>query len=284
MGPAGPGGTWPGPARTPAGRLRTLGVHPLPGQLTEVFALAREFGALVHIHAAENATEVATVEVRHGKRPVELLDSLGLLGPDVLLAHAVDLTGPEIAALARTGTAVAHCPVSNLKLGCGIAPVPRLLSAGVTVGLGTDGAVSSNSLDVLGAVRQAALVHKAGGDPTAVGAEQAVRMATIEGARALGLGEQLGSLEVGKRADLIVLDLDAPHLRPRHDPWSTLAYAAHSFDVRDTVVDGRVLMRDRGLTTLDERAVIADLEALLRSAPIMAAETSDESMSALFEQ
>ncbi|MET9379538.1 amidohydrolase [Streptomyces sp. NPDC002928] len=234
-----------------------------PGQLTEVFALAREFGALVHIHAAENAAEVATVEVRHGKRPVELLDSLGLLGPDVLLAHAVDLTGPEIAALARTGTSVAHCPVSNLKLGCGIAPVARLLGAGVTVGLGTDGAVSSNSLDVLGAVRQAALVHKAGGDPTAVGAEQAVRMATIEGARALGLGEHLGSLEAGKRADLIVLDLDAPHLRPAHDPWSTLAYAAHSADVRDTVVDGRVLMRDRALTTLDERAVIDDLAALI---------------------
>lgn len=234
-----------------------------PDQLTEIAALAREFGALLHIHAAENATEVATVEVRYGKRPVELLDSLGVLGPDLLLAHAVDLTGPEIAALARTGTAVAHCPVSNLKLGCGIAPVPRLLSAGVTVGLGTDGAVSSNSLDVLGAVRQAALVHKADGDPTAVGAERAVRMATIEGARALGLAEHLGSLERGKRADLIVLDLNAPHLRPLHDPWSTLAYAAHSADVRDTVVDGRVLMRDRELRTLDERAVIADLEALV---------------------
>ncbi|MFH0517095.1 amidohydrolase [Streptomyces sp. M41] len=234
-----------------------------PAQLTEIAALAREFGALLHLHAAENATEVATVEGRYGRRPVELLDSLGLLGPDLLLAHAVELTGPEIAALARTGTSVAHCPVSNLKLGCGIAPVPRLLSAGVTVGLGTDGAVSSNSLDVLGAVRQAALVHKAGGDPTAVGAERAVRMATIEGARALGLGEQLGSLEAGKRADLIVLDLGAPHLRPSHDPWSTLAYAAHSADVRDTVVDGRVLMRERVLTTLDEEAVIADLEALV---------------------
>lgn len=234
-----------------------------PGQLTEIAALAREFGALLHIHAAENATEVATVEVRHGKRPVELLDSLGLLGPDLLLAHAVDLTGPEIAALARTGTSVAHCPVSNLKLGCGIAPVPRLLGAGVTVGLGTDGAVSSNSLDVLGAVRQAALVHKAGGDPTAVGAERAVRMATVEGARALGLADQLGTLEAGKRADLIVLDLNAPHLRPLHDPWSTLAYAAHSADVRDTVVDGRVLMRDRALRTLDVEAVIAELEALV---------------------
>ena len=233
-----------------------------PEQLVEIFALGREFGALIHIHAAENAAEVATVEVRHGKRPVELLDSLGLLGPDVLLAHAVDLTGAEIAALARTGTSVAHCPVSNLKLGCGIAPVPRLLSAGVTVGLGTDGAVSSNTLDLLGAVRQAALVHKAGGDPTAVGAEQAVRMATIEGARALGLGAELGSLEVGKRADLAVLDLNRPHLTPRHDPWSMLAYAAQASDVRDTVVDGRVLMRDRALTTLDEGAVLADLERL----------------------
>ncbi|MER6358257.1 amidohydrolase [Streptomyces sp. NPDC001634] len=236
-----------------------------PGQLTEIAALAREFGALLHMHAAENAAEVAGVEVRYGKRPVELLDSLGLLGPDLLLAHAVDLTGPEVAALARTGTSVAHCPVSNLKLGCGIAPVPRLLGAGVTVGLGTDGAVSSNTLDLLGVVRQAALVQKAAGDPTAVGAEQAVRMATIEGARALGLGDRLGSLEAGKRADLIVLDLGGPHLRPRHDVWSTLAYAAQSADVRDTVVDGRVLMRDRVLTTLDEAAALADLEASVRA-------------------
>lgn len=140
--------------------------------------------------------------------------------------------------------------------------MPRLLSAGVTVGLGTDGAVSSNTLDVLGAVRQAALVHKAAGGPTAVGAEQAVRMATIEGARALGLGDHRGSLEPGKRADLIVLDLGGPHLRPRHDPWSTLAYAAHSAAVRDTVVEGKVLMRDRVLATLDEAAALADLEAL----------------------
>ncbi|MEU9958272.1 amidohydrolase [Streptomyces sp. NPDC050982] len=234
-----------------------------PAQLTEIAALAREFGALLHIHAAENAAEVATVEERHGKRPVELLDSLGLLGPDLLLAHAVDLTGPEIAALARTGTSVAHCPVSNLKLGCGIAPVPRLLDAGVTVGLGTDGAVSSNTLDVLRALGTAALVHKAAGDPTAVGAEQAVRMATIEGARALGLDAHLGSLEAGKRADLIVLDLGGPHLAPRHDPWSTLAYSARASDVRDTVVDGRILMRGRRLTTLDEAAALADLAALV---------------------
>ncbi|MEU8887888.1 amidohydrolase [Streptomyces sp. NPDC048442] len=233
-----------------------------PGQLVDIFALAREFGALIHIHASENAGEVAMVSERYGKRPVELLESLGLLGPDVLLAHAVDLTPDEIAALARTGTSTAHCPVSNLKLGCGISPVPALLDAGVTVGLGTDGAVSSNTLDLMGAIRQAALVHKAGGDPTAVNAEQAVRMATVEGARALGLADQLGSLEPGKRADLIVLDTGRPHLTPRHDPYAMLAYAAQSSDVRDTVVDGRVLMRDRVLLTLDEAAVRADLEAL----------------------
>ncbi|MFD9075025.1 amidohydrolase family protein, partial [Streptomyces lasiicapitis] len=195
-----------------------------------------------------------------GMRPGAHLDSLGRLGPDTLLAHAVDLTDAEIAALARTGTAVAHCPVSNLKLGCGIARVPDLTAAGVTVGLGTDGAVSSNTLDVLGAVRMAALVHKAGGDATAVGAEQAVRMATIESARALGLGGQLGSLEPGKRADLVVLDLDRPHLAPRHDPYSTLAYAAGAADVRDTVVDGRVLMRGRALLTVDERQAVDGLQ------------------------
>ena len=240
----------------------------VPYQLVEIAELARAHGALLHLHAAENATEVATVTAQHGMRPVELLDSLGVLGPDTLLAHAVDLTDAEIAALARTGTAVAHCPVSNLKLGCGIARVPDLTAAGVTVGLGTDGAVSSNTLDVLGAVRAAALVHKAGGDPTAVGAEQAVRMATVESARALGLDGQLGSMEPGKRADLIVVDLDRPHLAPRHDPYSTLAYAAGPADVRDTVVDGRVLMRDRTLLTVDERRAVDALREAAASVPL----------------
>jgi 5-methylthioadenosine/S-adenosylhomocysteine deaminase len=254
-------------ARTPApGTRPVLFAHSTytlsPAQLTDIAALAHEHGALLHIHAAENAAEVAMVVERHGKRPVELLDSLGLLGPDVLLAHAVDLTDAEIAALARTGTGVAHCPVSNLKLGCGVARVTDLLEAGVTVGLGTDGAVSSNTLDLVGAIRVAALVHKAAGDPTAITAEQAVRMATIESARALGLADRLGSLEAGKRADLLVLDLGRPHLTPRHDPWSMVAYAAAAADVRDTVVDGRILMRDRELLTLDEAAALNSLAAI----------------------
>ncbi|GGS01986.1 hypothetical protein GCM10010252_45820 [Streptomyces aureoverticillatus] len=269
-------------ARTPAPGTRPVvfahSAYTLaPEQLTAIAALARAHGALLHLHAAENATEVATVTELHGMRPVELLDSLGVLGPDTLLAHAVDLTDTEIAALARTGTAVAHCPVSNLKLGCGIARVPDLAAAGVTVGLGTDGAVSSNTLDLLGAVRMAALVHKAGGDPTAVGAEQAVRMATIDSARALGLDGQLGSLEPGKRADLVVLDLDRPHLAPRHDPYSTLAYAAGPADVRDTVVDGRVLMRGRALLTVDELRAVRGLSDAV-SAPLPHPRTTSENL------
>ncbi|GAA2111297.1 amidohydrolase [Actinomadura alba] len=227
-----------------------------PGQLREVTALAREHDAVLHIHAAENAGEVDMVAGRYGRRPVELLDDLGLLGPDTVLAHAVHLTDGEIAALARTGTAVAHCPGSNLKLAAGVARVPELLAAGVPVGLGTDGAVSSNTLDMFTALRTAAIVHKGfSGDPTVVDARQAVRMATIGSARAVGMGDRLGSLEPGKQADLIVVDLNAPHLLPRHDPWSTLAYAATAADVRDTVVAGRVLMRDRHLTTLDESRI-----------------------------
>ncbi|MFE0104966.1 amidohydrolase [Streptomyces sp. NPDC059009] len=251
-------------ARTPApGTRPVLCAHSTytlaPAQIAEIAALARAHDALLHIHAAENAAEVTTVTEKYGMRPVELLDSIGVLGPDTLLAHAVELTDDEIALLARTGTPVAHCPVSNLKLGCGIARVPDLLDAGVTVGLGTDGAVASNTLDLLHVLHVAALVHKAGGDPTAVGAERAVRLATIDSARALGLDAALGSLEAGKRADLIVVGLDRPHLAPRHDPYSTLAYAAGAADVRDTVVDGRVLMRDRTLLTVDEEEAVRGL-------------------------
>lgn len=208
-------------------------------QLATVRDLARERGASLHIHAAENAAEVEMVVAQHGRRPVELLGDLGMLGPNTVLAHAVVLTDNEVALLAETRTAVAHCPASNLKLGSGIARIPDLLAAGVTVGLGTDGAVSSNTLDMFTALRLAALLH------TGVTAEQAVRMATSNGARAVGAADRIGSLEPGKRADLIVVDLDAPHLTPAHDPWAMLAYAATAADVRDTIVDGRILLRDR---------------------------------------
>jgi len=240
-----------------------------PDQLLAVAALAREHGALLHVHAAENPAEVDTVLARHGRRPVELLHDLGLLGPATLLAHAVSLTDHEIDLIAASGAGVAHCPVSNLKLASGIARVPELLAAGVPVGLGSDGAVSANALELFTPMRTAAVLHRVGADAdaTAVGARAAVRMATIEGARAVGVGALTGSLEVGKAADLIVLDLNRPHLTPRHDPWSTLAYAAGPADVRDTVIDGRIVMCDRRLRTIDESAAIKELEAVAAFLP-----------------
>ncbi|PRX99480.1 amidohydrolase [Allonocardiopsis opalescens] len=231
-----------------------------PDRLREVAALAREHGALLHVHAAETAGEVAAAVERYGRRPVELLADTGLLGPDVLLAHAVHLTDDEIAEIARTGTAVAHCPASNLKLACGVAPLPALLEAGVPVGLGTDGAVTSNTLDMFTVLRLTALLHKGGGDPTAVPAEQAVRLATLGGAEALGAAGSLGALAPGHRADIVVVDLDRPHLRPHRDPWSALAYAAAGADVRHVVIDGRVVLRDRELTTIDEARLLARVD------------------------
>ncbi|MGC0421928.1 amidohydrolase family protein [Embleya sp. AB8] len=239
-----------------------------PEQLRRVAELAREHDALLHIHAAENAGEVAMVQARHARRPVELLHDLGLLRPGTLLAHAVCLTDAEIALIAASGAGVAHCPVSNLKLASGVARLPELLAAGVPVGLGTDGAVSANALDLFGPIRAAATLHRAAtGDPTLIGARTSVRMATVDGARAIGLGALTGSLEVGKAADLVVLDLRRPHLTPRHDPWSMLAYAAGPADVRDTVIDGRIVLRDRRLLTIDEDAAIEELDALAATLP-----------------
>src|SRR5690606_24109552 len=158
--------------------------------------------------------------------PVELLDDLGLLGPDTVLAHGVHLSDAEIERIAATGAVVAHCPASNLKLAAGIAPVPQLLAAGATVAVGTDGAASSNDLDMFAAMRLAALLHKGGSlDPSVTPARTMLRMATFNGAMALGSSDDLGSLETGKPADLVAVDLDRAHPRPVYDPVSTLVYA-----------------------------------------------------------
>ncbi len=239
-----------------------------PDQLILVADAARQAGARIHTHAAESAGEVAMVSAARGKRPVELLDSLGLLGPDVVLAHAVHLNGAEIDAIARTGTSVAHCPASNLKLGSGIAPIPALLDAGVSIGLGTDGAASSNDLDLFGAMRLAALIHKGvSADATMMTARQVLRAATIGGATLLGASGSLGSLEVGKQADLVVLDAAAPHLTPSYDPIGTVVYAAGRGDVTDVWVAGRQVVADRVLLTVDvdaaRRAVAARRDQVL---------------------
>lgn len=225
--------------------------------------LAAGHDALLHIHAAETLAEVDGSLAANGRRPVELLDDLGLLGPRSVLAHGVHLTDDEIARLAGAGASVVHCPASNLKLGSGIARVPDLLAAGVNVAIGTDGAATSNDLDMFTAMRLTALVHKGvGGDPTVLPAHRALRMATIGGARALGVEQDLGSLEVGKLADLVAVDLDAPHLQPVFDPAAALVYSAGRGDVTDVWVAGHEVIRDRRPTRVDRAQVTASLAAL----------------------
>ncbi|PSQ55045.1 S-adenosylhomocysteine deaminase [Halobacteriales archaeon SW_8_68_21] len=241
------------------GRIRTAF---MPHSLTTVgeeylregVAEAREAGIPVHLHANETTDEVDPIVDERDERPITYAESLNALGPNDFFAHGVHLDGGEIDRLARAETAVVHCPASNMKLASGMASVQRLREAGVTVALGTDGAASNNDLDVFDEMRNAAMLGKLAADnAAAVPAEAVVEMATASGADALNLPG--GRIEEGAAADLAVVNLDAPHLTPVHDPVSHLAYAAHGSDVRHTVCDGRVLMRDREVLTLDAAAV-----------------------------
>lgn len=248
--------SWPPPVLAPHS-VYTLS----PEQVQQVSALAASYGAQLQIHAAESAAEVNMVVGRHGRRPVELLGHLGVLEQvHTIIGHGVHLTDGERTMLAEAGGAVAHCPVSNAKLASGMADVVALQRAGVTVGLGTDGAATSNDLDLWTAMRFAGalpkLLHQ---DPTALPARDIVRLATIDGARALGIGAETGSLAVGKRADLVVVDTDRPHLAGVPDPYSLLAYAAGRGDVRDVFVDGRHVVEDRQVTTVDVSVLLAEL-------------------------
>ena len=230
-----------------------------PSQLAELGELATELGTRFHIHASENAAEVADVRSRFGRSPVELLDHLGLLRPGTVLAHAVVLDDDEIDRIAETGTAVAHCPMSNMKLASGFCRVPELQAAGAIVGLGTDGPSSSNDLDMFGAMRSAATIHKGRRlDPTALPAATILRMATIDSARALGIDGQVGSIEVGKRADLVLLDPDSPSLNPLFDPISAVVYSAGRGDVTDVWADGRHVVANRNCTTIDLARTLAE--------------------------
>jgi 5-methylthioadenosine/S-adenosylhomocysteine deaminase len=225
-----------------------------PDVLREYTDQAREAGVPVHFHANETTDEVAPIVDEHDERPLEWARDLGLLEGEDFLAHGVHTTATEHDLLAETGAGVVHCPASNMKLASGMAPVQAMRDAGVTVALGTDGAASNNDLDVFDEMRDAAMLGKlAADDASAVPADAVVEMATQGGADVLGIDS--GRIEAGANADLAVLDLDAAHLTPEHDLVSHLAYAARGSDVRHTVCDGRVLMRDRELTTLDADAV-----------------------------
>jgi 5-methylthioadenosine/S-adenosylhomocysteine deaminase len=225
--------------------------------LTRVAQLARERNVMVHTHASENRNECALVESETGLRNVAYLDSIGLSGRHVVLAHCVHLDAAEFETLANTSTNVSHCPSSNLKLGSGIAEITRMLDSGISVSLGADGAACNNRLDMFTEMRSMALLQKAMHGPEVISARQALHIATIGGARALGLEKQIGTLELGKLADVIVVNLDSLHSTPNSsDPTSTLVYSGQTSDVRSVVIDGRVVMKDRELLTLDESSVV----------------------------
>jgi 5-methylthioadenosine/S-adenosylhomocysteine deaminase len=226
--------------------------------LERVAALARERGVMIHTHASENLSEIELVESETGMRNVLYLDSLGVSGAHVLLAHCVHLDEAEVGLLASKGTHVAHCPSSNMKLGSGVAPVSEMLARGVSVSLGADGAPCNNRLDMFTEMRSAALLQKVSRGADALPAARVLRMATAGGARALGLEGAVGSLEAGRRADITVLELGRLHTTPRPEVVSTIVYAAEARDVRDVLIDGRFVLRDGGLQTLDEREVIAE--------------------------
>ena len=215
---------------------------------SRLITLAEELDLPVHMHVHETQDEIEQSIAQHGLRPLERLQRLGLVGPNLIGVHATHLTPGEITLLANNGSSVAHCPSSNLKLASGFAPVARMLAEGVTVGLGTDGAASNNRLDLFQEMRLASLLAKAvSGDARALPAHQALSMATLDGARALRLDHAIGSIEVGKFADLTAVEFNAPEMLPCYDPVSHLVYTAGRDNVSHVWVAGRLLVEDRVL-------------------------------------
>jgi 5-methylthioadenosine/S-adenosylhomocysteine deaminase len=225
--------------------------------------LGRKYGVPIIIHLAETEDEVRTAREKYAMTPTGYLESIGFWGPRTLAAHGVWVTDDDIAILKRRGIGLAHNPESNMKLASGAAPVKKYLAANVALGLGTDGAASNNDLDMFEAMRQASFLAKhVNHDPTAVPAQTALDLATIGGARALSMEARLGSIEPGKRADVITVSLGAARQTPLYDVVSHLVYTTRGDDVRTTIVNGTVLMKDRQVRTLDRAAVIADANRL----------------------
>jgi 5-methylthioadenosine/S-adenosylhomocysteine deaminase len=228
------------------------------GPLAEVRKYATELGIPIHMHVHETAGEIEMALQASGKRPWQRLKELGLVGPDLIAVHMTQLTDEEIADCAQHGVTVAHCPESNLKLASGFCPVHKLMQAGVNVALGTDGAASNNDLDLLGEMRTAALLAKGvANDARALPAPAALHMATLAGAKALGLDGEFGSLKNGKAADFIAVDLGEVSAQPVYNAISQLVYASARHNVTDVYVAGRALMRERRLLSVDEAAAVA---------------------------
>ena len=219
--------------------------------------ISEKYNVPIHTHLAETQFEVAECQRRYGKTPVEYLEGMGLLSERLSAAHCVWLTDNEIELLAKRKVGVAHCIESNLKLASGFAPVAKMLKAGVKIGLGTDGAASNNDLSILGEMSTAAKVHKAvSGDPTVLDSKTALLMATRNGAEILGLGDKIGSIKPGKRADLVIADLDQPHLMPLYDIYSHITYCLRPSDIETVMVNGKIVVENGKPTTMDEAEIM----------------------------
>jgi 5-methylthioadenosine/S-adenosylhomocysteine deaminase len=236
-----------------------------PELLEKAFKLAQSHNLTYVIHLAESKNEVEQIKERFDRTPVEYLAELGVLAPNVLACHCVELTEKDIALLQRFDVKVAHNAESNMKLASGVAPIPRLIDEGICVGMGTDGCASNNDLDLFQEMDSVAKLHKAKSlDPTVMDAPTVLKMATISGARALGLDPVIGSLEKGKKADLIIVDTNKPHLTPMYNPVSHLVYAAIGSDVTTSIINGTVVMEDGTIKTMDIKAVMDDINKIAK--------------------
>jgi len=234
-----------------------------PQLLKKAFDLTQSFNLPLVIHLAESKSEIAQIKERYNRTPVEHLAELGLLAPNMLACHCVELTENDITLLQRFDVKVAHNAESNMKLASGVAPIPRLIKEGICVGMGTDGCASNNDLDLFQEMDSVAKLHKAKSlDPTVMDASTVLKMATIRGARALGLDPIIGSLETGKKADLIIVDTNKPHLTPMYNPVSHLVYAVIGSDVTTSIINGAVVMEGGTIKTMDIKAVMDDVNRI----------------------
>jgi 5-methylthioadenosine/S-adenosylhomocysteine deaminase len=249
--------------------LITIAVEPhspylcAPDLLKEALSLSQAHDIPMVVHISEAQSEVDQIKKRYGKTPIGFLADQNLLASNLVGCHCVVLTEADISLLKRHDAKVSHCPESNMKLASGIAPIPQLLKAGVCVGLGTDGCASNNNLDLFAEMNTAAKLHKVNTlDPTILDAATVLKMATLDGAKTLGLDDKIGSLEPGKSADIIIIDTQKPHLTPMYNPVSHLVYAAKGSDVSTSIINGIVVMEDRQLLSLDLEKVMGDMEKI----------------------
>ena len=231
--------------------------------LSKAHEISLKYDLPLQTHLSETREEVEEIQKREKKRPVFYLDDLGILGSDLIAAHAIYLDEEEIETMAKRDVKVAHCAESNMKLGSGFAPVTDMLEKGMTVGLGTDGCASNNNLDLFSEMDTAAKLAKVADlNPTMLRAKTVLEMATCKGARVIGMERMLGAIEPGKKADLIIIDMNTPHMVPMYNPYSQLVYSACGADVRDVLVNGKILYKDREFTDLDKDEIISRVKEI----------------------